>query len=61
MTQLKSILFDENSYQRFKLNHFEIVEMKDDTLEYQFFEIEKLIAKRIRKYNRTYVTQYLVR
>ena len=55
MIQLKSILFDENSYQRFKLNHFETIEMKNNTLEYQFFEIEKLIAKRIRKYNRTYV------
>ena len=61
MTQLKSIFFDENSYQRFRFNHFEIVEMKNDTLEYQFFEIEKLITKRIRKYNRTYVTQYLIR
>ena len=61
ITQLKLVLFDENLYQRARFNYFEIVEIKNDTLEYQFFEIEKLIIKRIRKYNRIYVIQYLIR
>ena len=52
MTQLKFVSFDKNSYHRFKFSHFDVVEMKNDTSKYQFYEIEKIVDKRIRKYNR---------
>ena len=61
ITQLKFVSFDENFYHRSKFNHFDVVEIKNDTSNYQFYEIEKIVDKRIRKYNRTYVTQYLIR
>ena len=61
ITQLKSISISENFYQRFKFNHSNNVKMKNDTPQYKFYKIEKLITKRIRKYNKINVTQYLIR
>ena len=61
MTQLKFVSIDENFYRRSKFNHFDVVEMKNDISKYQFYEIEKIVDKRIRKYNRTNVIQYFVR
>ena len=61
ITQLKSISADEDFYQRFRFSHSENVKMKNDISQYKFYEVEKLIVKRIRKYNKINVTQYLVR
>ena len=61
IAQLELVLIDENSYRRSRFSHFDVVEMKNDTSDNQFYEIKKIVDKRIRKYNRTYVTQYLIR
>ena len=61
VTQLKFVSSDENFYRRSRFSHFDVVEMKNDTFDNQFYEVEKLVDKRTRKYNRTNVTQYLVR
>ena len=61
IAQLEFVSTDENFYRRSRFSHSDAVEMKNDTLDNQFYEIEKIVDKRIRKYNRTYVTQYLVR
>ena len=61
IAQLKSILVDFNSYQRLRSHHSDSVKMKKNTNEYRFYEIDKLVSKRIRKYNKTLITQYLVK
>ena len=61
MTQLKFVSIDENSYRRLRFSHFDVVEMKNDTSNFQFYEIKKIVDKRIRKYNRIYVIQYLIK
>ena len=57
---MKFISFDENFYRRSKFNYFDVVEIKNDTSNYQFYEIEKIVDKRVRKYNRTNVIQYFI-
>ena len=52
ITQLKSISINKNFYQRFKFNYSNNVKIKNDTSQYKFYEIEKLIIKHIRKYNK---------
>ena len=61
IAQLKSVSVDEDFYQRLRFSHSKSVKMKGDTSQYKFYEIEKLIVKRIRKYNKINVTQYLMR
>ena len=61
IAQLKSIFVDFDSYQRLRSHHSNSVEMKRDTNEYRFYEIDKLVSKKIRKYNKTLIIQYLVR
>ena len=61
IVQLEFVLAEIDSYQRPRPHHFDSIEMKDDTDEYKSYEIEKLIVKRQRKYNKTWITQYLMR
>ena len=61
IAQLKSVFVDFDFYQRLRLHHSNSVEMKKDTNEYRFYEIDKLVNKRTRKYNKTLIIQYLVR
>ena len=61
VAQLEQLFLGENPYQRPKFNHFFAVEMENDIPTYQSYEIEKLVDKRVRKYNKTNVTQYLMR
>ena len=61
IAQLKSIFVDFDSYQRLRFHHSDSVKMKKNTNEYRFYEIDKLVNKRIRKYNKTLIIQYLIK
>ena len=52
---------EPDPYSRPRPTHPASVEVEGDTPENQSYEVEKLVDKRIRKYGRTPVTQYLVR
>ena len=52
---------DEDPYQRPRPSHPPAVEMESDNPTYQSYEVEKMVDKRVRKYNKTNVTQYLVK
>ena len=60
VAQLESI-FDDDSYHRFKSKHSNAMKIENDTSNYRFYEMKKLIAKRQRKYNKTLIIQYLIR
>ena len=61
IAQLESTFVDVDFYNRFRFHYFDFIEIEDDTNQYKFYEIEKLVDKRIKKYNKIFVTQYLVR
>ena len=61
MTQLKSVLKSSDSYNRFRSNYFDSVHVEENTKNNKFYEVEKILNKRIRKFERTNVTQYLIR
>ena len=61
IVQLEFVFVEVDFYQRFRFHHFDSIEMKNDTDEYKSYEIEKLVVKRQRKYNKTWITQYLMR
>ena len=61
IAQLKSIFVDFDFYQRLRFHHSNSVKMKRNTNEYRFYEINKLMSKKIRKYNKTLIIQYLIR
>ena len=61
IAQLESTFVDVDFYNRFRFHYFDFIEIESDTNQYKFYEIEKLVDKRIRKYNKILVIQYLVR
>ena len=61
IAQLKSIFVDFDFYQRSRFHYSDFVKMKEDTNEYRFYEVDKFVNKRTRKYNKTLIIQYLVR
>ena len=61
VVQLKPLPSEENLYRRFHFNHFPAVEMENDIFYNQSYKIRKLIDKRIRKYNRIEIIQYLMK
>ena len=61
VAQLELLLPGENLYPRPKFNHFFAVEMETDIPTYQLYEVEKMVDKRVRKYNKTNVVQYLIK
>jgi hypothetical protein len=52
---------DSNSYNRSRSTNSDSVETMSDTSIKKSFEIEKVLKKRIRKYERTKITQYLMK
>ena len=60
IAQLKP-MFDTNSYNRYRSHHSAFVHMKEDTEVEKFYEVKKLINRRIRRYEKKNVTQYLIR
>ena len=61
ITQLKSISAKSNSYNRFRSIHSFVVKMKKNISQYQFYEIKKLMNRKIRKYDKTSIIQYLMK
>ena len=63
MSQLKLVSIDIDSYQRFRSSHFDVVEMKNvfNTKYEKFYEIKKLINRRVKIFERIFVIQYLIR
>ena len=61
VAQLEPVPAGEDPYRRPRPSHPDAVEMEGDTPQYQSYEVEKLVGKRLRRYKRTTVTQYLVR
>ena len=61
VVQLKPLPPGENLYHRLKSIHFPAVEMQNDIPDNQSYKIKKLVDKRIRKYNKTNVVQYLMK
>ena len=61
IVQLKSALNIQNSYNRFRSNHSNTVKIEKNTKYDKFYEIERILAKRIRKYKRIAITQYLIK
>ena len=61
IAQLELTFVEADSYERFRSHYFDFIEIEDDTNQYKFYEIEKLIDKRIKRYNKILVTQYLVK
>jgi hypothetical protein len=57
--QLKFVL--ENSFKRLRLDHLDSVFVEDDIFINKFYEIERILVKRIRKYENFNVNQYLIR
>ena len=55
------LFFNANLYQRPKFNNFFAVEMENDIPTYQSYGMKRLVDKRVRKYNKSNVTQYLMR
>ena len=61
IAQFESTFVEADSYERSRFHYFDFIEIEDDTNQYKSYEIEKLIDKRIRRYNKTLVIQYLVK
>ena len=61
IAQLESTSVEADFYERSRFHYFDFIEIEDDTNQYKSYEIEKLVDKRIRRYNKILVTQYLVR
>jgi hypothetical protein len=61
ITQLKSAKDDSDSYNRSRSTNSESVEIKDDTSIKRSFEIEKILKKRNKRYDKTKIIQYLIK
>ena len=61
VAQLEPTPDGTDPYQRPRPDHPPSVETEGDTEHFKSYEVEKLVKKRVRKYGRTPVTQYMVR
>lgn len=61
IAQLKSASDIENLYNRFRSDHSNAVKIEENIEYEKFYEVERILAKRIRKYDRTAITQYLIK
>ena len=63
VTQLESVLADEDSYKRKRSNYSNEVKVEDilNISWMKFYEVEKLVDRRIRKYDQITIKQYLLR
>ncbi len=59
ITQLEFV--SENSYKRSKLDHFDFVLVEDDTKNFKFYEIKRMLTKQTRQYEKIKMNQYLIR
>ena len=61
VTQLKSCSNEENSYRRFRSNYSNFVKIEDDTDDWRFYIVKKIIDKKLKKFERITVTQYMIK
>ena len=61
ITQLKSCFNESNLYNRFKSNYLDFVEMKNDIDDWKSYTMKRFVNKRLRKFERTTVIQYLMK
>ena len=61
ITQLKSYLFTQNSYQRSRSNNSKAIETKNNIFQYKSFEVNRIVSKKTRKYKSKKITQYLLK
>ncbi len=59
VTQLEST--SEDSYKRFKFDHFDFVFVKKNIETNKSYEIERILNKRTRQYEKIKMNQYLIR
>jgi hypothetical protein len=59
VTQLESA--SDDSYKRSKSNYSDFIFVESDTETFKFYEIERVLAKRIRQYEKIKINQYLIR
>jgi hypothetical protein len=59
VTQLK--FASQDSYKRIKLDHLDFVFVKKDIETYKSYEIERILNKRTRQYEKIKMNQYLIR
>ncbi len=59
VTQLE--LIADDSYKRLKSNHFDFVFVERDISIEKFYEIEQILVKRVRQYEKIKINQYLIR
>ena len=60
VTQLK-FYFDENFYHKFKSNYSNFVKIEKNTNDWRFYVIKKILDKRIKKFERISVIQYMIK
>ena len=60
ITQLK-LMLKRDFYNRYRLYYLTFVHIKNDTKIEKFYEIKKLINRRIKRYEKKNITQYLIR
>ena len=61
VAQLESVLFVQNSYNRSRSEHSESIYVEEDNEFEKSYEIEAIIDKRIRKFEKTSITQYKIK
>ena len=59
--QLKFYFNESNSYNHFKSNYFDFVKMKSDIDDWKFYTMKRIANKRLRKFERIIVIQYLMK
>ena len=61
VTQLKPASFTEDFYHRLRSNHSDVINIEEDTSQWRFYEMKRIIDKRMRIYNNKKIVQYLLR
>ena len=61
VAQLKSCSSQPNSYSRSRPNYFAFVEIEGNTDDWKSYTVERIVNKRLRKFERITVTQYMIK
>lgn len=60
VSQLKFSMFTKNSYNKPRFDHFDFVQIKNNTKTIKSYEVKKIVVKKIRKYDKINVIQYRI-
>ena len=61
MTQLESVEKKNDLYDRKRSHYFDSIKIESDTEFEKSYEVKKIVNKKIRKYEKTWIIQYLIR